>query len=86
MQDLLCSFVGALDGHVIEECFVSSLKECCEMCKSYQPDCKSINYVNAEYCEPTTAICEINDRTRNDTKQENFIHRPNSQYFEQLLC
>ena len=80
-------YIGALVGHIIEECFVNSLEECCDMCRFYQPDCKSMNYVIAEYCKPTaTAICEINNITKNETKQENFIQRPNSQYFEHLLC
>ena len=78
-------FIGALVGHIIEECFVSSLKECCDLCRFYKPECKSINYVAAEHCSPV-AICEINNTTKNETKQENFIRRPNSQYFEHLLC
>ena len=73
---------GALEGHVIQKSIAKSFVECGLKCLSLLPDCRSFNYVD----ESTSgfAICEINDNCQRYALEDDFVQRPNSEYFEPI--
>ena len=71
---------AALKGHVIEKSTVTSLVECGLKCASLLPECKSLNYITVYPSK--SAICEINNSSKSQAHEDDFIRQINSEYFE----
>ena len=82
MNNNLYFLKGTLKGHVIEKYTVSSLVECGLKCASLLPDCKSFNYITKH--PKQSAICEINNCSKTHAQKNDFVHQPNSKYFEPI--
>ena len=53
--------------------------ECGLKCASLLPDCKSLNYITKHPGQ--SAICEINNSSKSQAHEDDFIRLVNSEYF-----